>query len=113
MTLLNRPQFNWARGKTADITDTTDTTVIAATTGAQIHICDVIIQNSHATTATYVKLRCGGTDVMTFYCPAAGGGLAHHFDPPLAGSTSGAWSVQCETTSANVRANLSGYKVAG
>ena len=113
MTLPNRPQFNWVRGKTADITDTTDTSVIAATTGAQTHITNVIIQNSNATTATWVKLRCAATDVMTFYCPAAGGGISVAFDPPLAGSTSGAWSVQAETTAANIRANLSGYKVSG
>lgn len=100
---------NWARGKTSDITDTTDTEVIAAITGSQIHITNIVVQNSHAATATWVNIRNGATNILPIYCPAAGGGATVSLRVPLKGTTSANWSVQCETTATNVRCTLVGF----
>lgn len=100
---------NWTRGKTATIADQTDTEVIAAITGSQIHITNIHVQNSDASVATWVNIRNGATDVFPIYCPAAGGGATIQLRVPLKGTTSANWSVQAETTSAEIRCVLVGF----
>jgi hypothetical protein len=103
------PGNNWTSGVTTDITDTTQTTVIAAITGARINVTNMHIQNSHAGTATWVLVKCGSTTMWQVYCAASGGGAAPEFVIPLRGTSGAAWTVTCVTTGANVRASLAGF----
>lgn len=100
---------NWTRGKTALVTDLTDTEVIAAIPGHQVHILNIHVQNADASVSTWVNIRNGGTDVFPIYCPAAGGGATVSLRVPLKGATNSNWSVQAETTSAEIKCTLIGF----
>ena len=110
------PLLQYVKGTTADLTDTTSTSVIAAG-GASITllITDVIVTNSDADTATVVKFQdgSGGTTVWRGYAKEAGGGFCKQFKTPLALTSNTGLFVACETTGATVQVSASGYKVPG
>lgn len=102
---------NFVAGKTAAITDTTRTQVIAAQgAGVRLYITHVIVTNSHATVGTYVKIEDGSTEIYGGYAAPAGGGFAITLPVPLRLTANAALNVSCGTTGANVYASASGYK---
>ena len=97
-------------GVTSDITGTSNTSLIAAQgSGVRTYLTHVVIQNSHASTGTWVNVKDGTTTKYSVYCAAGGGGASLTLPRPLRGSENTAWQVACETTAANVRASASGY----
>lgn len=97
-------------GKTADITGTADTALIAAQGGGiRTYITTLIIQNSHATVGTWVNVKDGTTSKLTVFCKAGGGGASVPLPKALRGSANTAWNVAAETTGANVRVSAVGY----
>lgn len=110
------PLANVVVGHTADITNTTATTVIAAP-GASLHIylTHILIQNSHATVGTWVNVteETSGTVLYTVYAGPLGGGASITLPVPIQVPTANkALQVTCVTTGSNVRASASGYKAA-
>lgn len=102
---------NFVAGKTADITGTSDTAVIAAQgAGVRIYVTHIIVTNSHATVGTFVLVKDGSTEIYNGYAAAAGGGFALTLPVPLRLTANTALNVACATTGANVRASASGYK---
>lgn len=69
---MNGPSvYNTVSGLTAAITDTSDTSVIAAQgSGQRIHVTTLVISNNHATTPTLVHIKDGSTTKLTVYAPA-------------------------------------------
>lgn len=110
MSFKNVPPDNWVDGTTAAIVDTSETTVVAAITNHRINVTNMHIQNSDASVGTWVLIKCGSTTRWQVYCAAAGGGSAPEFVIPLRGGDGSAWTATCETTSAEVRVSISGYK---
>ncbi len=105
-------QSNSVSGVTSDITTTGSTSVLAALSGSRTCLTAVQIQNSHATVGTWVNLLDGSTVRWTGYAAPLGGGFVVPIsvNDPLRGSRSTAWNVQCETSGANVRASVKGYR---
>lgn len=102
---------NFVAGKTAAITDTTRTAVIAAPgAGVRHYVTHLLITNSHATVGTYVKVEDGTTEIYGGYAAPAGGGFSVTLPVPLRLSANTALNVTCATTGANVYASASGYK---
>lgn len=102
---------NYVAGKTAAITDTTRTAVIAAPgAGVRNYVTHLLITNSHATVGTYVKVEDGTTEIYGGYAAPAGGGFSVTLPVPLRLSANTALNVTCGTTGANVYASASGYK---
>lgn len=101
----------FVKGKTAAITDTTRTPVIAAQgAGVKLYITHIAVTNSHATVGTYVKIESATTEIYGGYAAAAGGGFSYTLPVPLALGANEALNVSCGTTGANVYACASGYK---
>lgn len=102
---------NFVAGKTAAITDTTRTAVLAAPgAGVRNYVTHLLITNSHATVGTYVKIEDGTTEIYGGYAAPAGGGFSVTLPAPLRLSANAALNVTCGTTGANVYASASGYK---
>ncbi len=102
---------NFVSGKTAAITDTTRTQVVAAAgVGVRLYITHIIVTNSHATVGTYVKIEDGTTEIYGGFAAPAGGGFAITLPVPLRLTANTALNVSCGTTGANVYASASGYK---
>lgn len=101
----------FVKGKTAAITDTTRTAVIAAQgAGVKLYITHIAVTNSHATVGTYVKIEDGTTEIYGGYAAAVGGGFSYTLPVPLMITANTALNVTCGTTGANVYACASGYK---
>lgn len=104
------------RGTTSDMTNTAATDVLAAPgSGLYNNITNLSIINSHASVGTWVNIKeeTTGITLWTVYAAPAGGGEALAFpkDAPLRGTQANKKTyAQCETTGANVRVCLSGYK---
>lgn len=107
---------NLLDGKTAAITDTTSTAVIAAQgAGVKIYLTSIQITNSHATVGTLVTVLDGATEKLRVYVPALNGTAGEstvvlEFPVPIALTANTALNVQCVTTGANVYASAQGYK---
>lgn len=102
---------NFLAGKTAAITDTTRTAVIAAQgAGVRIYATHVIVTNSHATVGTVVKIEDGTSEIYNGYAAALGGGFSVTLPVPLRLTANTALNVSCVTTGASVYASASGYK---
>lgn len=100
-------------GSTASITDTTPTSVVAAAgAGVRNYATTIAVQNAHATVSTWVKITdgSGGTVLWRVYAPAAGGGAVVTLPSPLRGSANTALFAECETSGADVRVNIAGFK---
>lgn len=101
---------NSVDGVTADITGTSNTSVIAAQGGSnRTYLTHIHVQNSHATVSTWVNIKDGTTTRYTIYAPATGGGASISLPKPLRGTANTAWQAACETSGANVRVSASGY----
>jgi len=102
---------NLVSGKTAAITDTTNTQVLAAAgAGVRNYVTTILVTNSHATVGTLVKINDGSTEIFSGYAAAAGGGFAISLVSPLRGTANTAINAQCGTTGANVYVSITGYK---
>jgi len=104
---------NFVSGATADITDTTATSVIAAQgAGVVIYLTSLMVTNSDADTGTVVKVTdgSGGTTMWRGYACEAGGGFAITFPVPLKFTANTAVYAVCETTGATVQVSAAGYK---
>lgn len=98
-------------GKTAAITDTTRTPVIAAQgDGVRIYVTHIIVSNSHASVGTLVKIENDTTEIYNGYAAAGGGGFSITLPAPLRLTANKALNVSCVTTGANVYVAASGYK---
>lgn len=98
-------------GKTANITDTTPTTIIAEVAGQRTYIGQITCINSHASVGTWVHLDNNSVSRWPLYLGPAGGGATVNFNERsmLRGAVNQAWTVTAETTGANYRCAASGY----
>ena len=107
---------NQVKGTTATIVDTTTTDVLAAPgAGLYNYITDILITNSDASVGTWVKLvdETSGAILWRGYAAAGGGGFAQSLQTPIKQLVANKKvQVICETTSAEVCVNISGYKAA-
>lgn len=104
---------NLVSGVTADITDTTATSVIAAQgEGVVIYLTNLLITNNDATVGTVVKITDGSAGATKWrgYVAEDGGGFAITFPAPLAFTANTAVVAECETTAATVQVSASGFK---
>ena len=101
-------------GATASITDTTNTSVIAADATLRIYVTSLLVTNSHATVGTFVNITdgSGGAVLWTGYAAAVGGGFACTFPTPIKTTAATALFCVCVTTGASVRVCAAGYKAA-
>lgn len=110
---LHAPYSLFLSGVTADITDTTATSVIAAQ-GAEfrVYVTSLLVTNSDADTGTVVKLTdgSGGSTLWRGYAAAGGGGFAQTFTVPIFTTANTALYVECETSGATVQVSAAGYK---
>lgn len=97
-------------GVSADITNTSDTSVIAAQgSGVRTYITQITAFNSHATVATRVNIKDGATTIYSCYLAAAGGQVSITLPVPLRGTANTAVNAACVTTGSNVVVSISGY----
>lgn len=102
---------NLIKGKTASMTNTADTEVIAAQgAGVKIYVTHILVTNGHASTGTYVNIKDGATSIYTGYAAAGGGGFTVPLPAPLALTENTALNAANETTSSDVRVSASGFK---
>jgi hypothetical protein len=105
------PPDYFIAGKTAAITDTTRTQVIAAQgAGIRIYITHILVTNSHDTVGTLVKIEDDTTEIYSGYAAPVGGGFSITLPVPLKLTANKALNVSCGTTGANVYVSASGYK---
>lgn len=93
----------------ADITDTTNTSIIAAKTGFRVNVTSLAVTNSHATVGTVVKIYSGSTLKARLFVAAAGGGYSLVYPVPLRGDMGAAWTAQAETTGAALQLQIAGF----
>lgn len=109
------PTGDWQFVSAADITDTSAVEVVAAKTGYRHRVTDITINNTDTAVATLVNVRSGTTVLWTGflgpYIAAAPGvnQIDRSFVRPLKGDSGANINVICVTTSAQVRASISGY----
>jgi hypothetical protein len=112
--LITLPYANpelFVKGKTAAITDTTRTAVIAAQgAGVKLYITHIAVTNGDTETGTYVKIEDGTTEIYGGWAAANGGGFSYTLPVPLVLTANTALNVTCGTTGATVYASASGYK---
>lgn len=104
---------NFVRGATSDITDTTDTQVIAAGgAGVKLYITQILVTNGDADTGTFVNIKdgSGGTTLYTGYAASGGGGFSVTLPVPIVTTANTGLYAGCATTGATVRVSASGYK---
>lgn len=93
------------------ITDTTATSVIPAQgTGIRTYVDKACVQNAHATVGTWVYLLNGSTKRDVCYTAKEGGGCCIPIKSPLRGDANAAWKFQAETSGADIRGSMSGFK---
>lgn len=109
-------------GSAAPIVDTTNTTMKATPTaadlqngsGSTIALTDLEVTNTHASVNTLMNVLCGATVVATFYCPAVTAALVavpilRSFATPIIAPKGSAITIQAVTTGANVYWNARGF----
>jgi len=102
---------NFVKGKTAAITTTGRTEVIAAQgVGVRIYVTHILVTNSAPKIGTYVKIEDGTTEIYGGYAANAGGGFSITCPVPLQLTANTALNVSCVTTAASVYVSASGYK---
>lgn len=108
-----RDPGNWVSGNLAsDVTDTTATTVISAQgTGVKVCLRNVLITNGSTSVNTRVDVLDGSTVKSSGFAFANGDGWSTRFDPPICGTANTAWRIQAGTTSAALRATMTGFKM--
>lgn len=112
--LITLPYANpelFVKGKTAAITDTTRTAVIAAQgAGVKLYITHIAVTNGDTETGTYVAIEDGTSEIYGGWAAANGGGFSYTLPVPLVLTANTALNVTCGTTGATVYACASGYK---
>jgi len=104
---------DYLKGKTAAVTGTSDTSIIAAQgAGVRIYVTSVQIFNSHATVGTVVDLKDGSTSIWNGYAREDGGGCTATFPVPMQLTANTALNGANTTTGANTYFNAQGYKAA-
>lgn len=113
--ICKAPTGDWSYASTSDIADDTAVEVVAAKTACRHRVTDITLLNTDTAVATLVQVRTGTTVLWTgFLAPyiAAAPGvnqIDRTFVRPLKGASGGNINVICVTTSAQVRASISGY----
>jgi hypothetical protein len=113
--ITTSPVGDWQYASTSDIADTSAVEAVAAKTGARHRVTDITLNNTDTAVATLVQVRSGTTVLWTGflgpYIAAAPGvnQIDHSFVRPLKGDSGANINVICVTTSAQVRASVSGY----
>jgi hypothetical protein len=113
--ITTSPVGDWQYASTSDIADTSAVEAVAAKTGARHRVTDITLNNTDTAVATLVQVRSGTTVLWTGflgpYIAAAPGvnQIDHSFVRPLKGDSGANINVICVTTSAQVRASISGY----
>lgn len=105
---------NFCLSLAADITDTTETSIVPALAGYRAVITSITVTNSHATVGTVVKIYNGAALAaaprIRNYATAVGGGFAQG-SLLVEGEVNTAWLAACETTGAAVQITVSGVYV--
>lgn len=103
---------NMLSGKTAAMTGTSDTAIIAAQgASVRIYVTSIVVANSHATTGTEVVIKDATTELFRVNV-AAGATVACHFPVPLRLTANQALNAANITTGSNTYASAVGYKAA-
>lgn len=100
---------SWTANSSGDITDTSASTVKAATTGACHYIMAITVSNMHATVGTRVDIKAGSTVLWQGPAAANGGGFSIAFKLPIQVTVSTAITAVCGTNGAAVRVSIQGY----
>lgn len=102
---------NIVSGKTAAITGTSNTEVIAAPGAAiSLYITTLIFTNSHASTGTEIVVKDGTTELFRVYAKASESSFAINFPTPLKLSINTALNAANITTSSNTYVAAVGFK---
>ena len=107
---------NFLSGKTAAMTGTGDTTVIAGQgAGVRSYITTIIITNDHATVGTEVVIKDGATELFRVYVPPLNGtagpnSIAITLPTPLRTTANTALNAANITTGSNTYVAAVGYK---
>jgi len=104
---------NFINEVTSDIVDTTATQVVAAGgAGFKNYITTIMATNSGSATGTFVNITSGseGGVLWSGYAAKDGGGFVANMNVPIMTAENSAVYCKCETTGANVRVCVSGYK---
>ncbi len=102
---------NFLSGKTAAITGTSDTEVIAAQgSGVRIYVTSACFTNSHATVGTEIVLMDNTTEILRVYQKALEPSIQLTFPVPLRLTANQALQVKNITTGSNTFVSAQGYK---
>lgn len=107
---------NFLSGKTAAMTGTADTAVLAAAgAGVRNYVTSLIIVNDHATVGTEVVIKDGTTELLRVYVPALNGTAGPNtvtitLPVPLRGTANTAINAANVTTGSNTYVAAIGYK---
>jgi hypothetical protein len=111
--LYSNPE-NFVQGKTAAMTGTGDTQVIAsAGASTRNYITNVTITNSHATVGTEVVIKDGTTELFRVWVSGidkSANTVVVSFPTPLRGSAATALNAANVTTGSNTYVSASGWK---
>lgn len=102
------PGSFWDATGSSDVTDTTPVTLKAANSVLRGYVGFLACTNNDASVSTVIKVKNGSTVRLRLNCPF-GGGFAIRFDPPLRGDENAAWTLEAETTSAQVQYVANGF----
>jgi hypothetical protein len=107
---------NIVSGKTAAMTGTADTAVVAAAgVGVRNYITTIVVVNDHATVGTEVVIKDGATEVFRVYVPALNGTAGPNtvtitLPVPIRGTANTALNAANVTTGSNTYVAAFGYK---
>lgn len=97
-------------GVSAQITNTSDTAVIAAQgAGVRIYVTHFVVFNTDSSVGTQVNIKDGATTIYSVYAPAQGGQVSVTLPAPLRLTANTALNAACVTTSAEVIVSASGF----
>lgn len=109
VTMHGLPENTFVGVSSADITDTTSTSVVpAAGAGLRRYISAITVSNLHATVPTRVDILDNATVIWSGPAAINGGGYTITFPQQLRCSANQAINAQCGTTGAAVRVAISG-----
>lgn len=101
---------NYVSGKTAAMTGTSDTAVIAAQgSGIRTYVTGFVFANSHASQGTEIVIKDGSTEMFRVYL-AAGQSMSFSPSTPVRFSANTAVNAANVTTSSNTYVGATGFK---
>lgn len=99
---------------TSDIADTTSTEIKAAGGGSIRHyITAITVSNTDLTVVSLVQVLCAATVVWSGPAAALGGGYSVSLPTPIRCGANEAVNIKPVTTSAEIRASITGFSIAG